>query len=174
MLSMSNRCWFSNWDEFYQSTDVVHNFVLNQTEVTWEWHYPIRTSLWLYPAAMFCRFVHFLGLYTELNVQTFLRLYTGLICAFGELIMADLAGAIFSPEVGKSYFVLASSSWYQFYSGSKALNNPVEVTLFSLTFFQLYKDGHKSSRSGFYISIELQKFIYVFIQYIQRVSLRSR
>lgn len=60
-------------DEFYQSTDVVHNFVLNQTDVTWEWKYPIRTSIWFFPIALLGRVLHMIGVYRFVNIQTILR-----------------------------------------------------------------------------------------------------
>jgi len=143
-VALQKTCYVP--DEFYQSTDVVHNFVLNQTAVTWEWHYPIRTSLWLFPVAMLCRLAHSCGVYHLLNVQTILRLYCGLISGFGELALIDLSTIIFaSLDVARSCFLACVFSWYQFYSASRALNNPVEVTLFILAFRRFALDGSSTS-----------------------------
>ena len=60
-------------DEFYQSTDVIHNFVLNETDVTWEWKYPIRTSIWMFPMALLARALHLVDLYRYVNLELLIR-----------------------------------------------------------------------------------------------------
>lgn len=80
------------------------------------------------------------------TVVSLFRLYVSLISAFGEMKLIELAALCFpsASATAKSCFHLVIFSWYQFYSASRALNNPIEVTLFILSFYQLHKDGMAS------------------------------
>ena len=60
-------------DEYYQSVDVVHNFILNATDVTWEWKYPIRSSFWMFPIILLAQIANFIGLYRFINIQIMTR-----------------------------------------------------------------------------------------------------
>ena len=56
-------------DEYYQAGDVVHASVLNQTTLTWEWQYPIRSAFWLYPVILLAKLLHVFDLYRLVNIQ---------------------------------------------------------------------------------------------------------
>ena len=98
-------------------------------------------------------------IYVEYFTLSFFRIYVGLISAFGEMKIIELAGNCFSLPVAESCFHLVIFSWYQFYSASRALNNPIEVTLFSISFYELQKAGLQSSSTKYLIFAGASIFI---------------
>jgi len=103
-------------DEFYQSTDVVHNFVLNETRLTWEWRgsTPIRSPIWLLPILILGKVLYLIGLYRFVNLHTIMRLYVGLASGFSEVAFLKMIGKTFnSSAVTEASFMLMTLSFHQ-------------------------------------------------------------
>ena len=125
-------------DEFYQSSDVVHNFLLNQTALTWEWNYPIRSALWLTPVLILTKILNFLGVYHLINTTILIRIYVGCISAYSEVKIVELSAILFSSlEVAEATYQLLIFSWFGFYAASRALITSVEAALFAISFCTL-------------------------------------
>jgi len=147
-------------DEYYQSADVIHNFVLNQTGVTWEWEYPIRSSIWFFPVLIISKMFHLLNLYHFVNVQLLLRIYVGVLTAYSEVRMVTLCCRMYSSlSIAECYCYLSMFSWYQFYAGSRALTNTVESALYCLSATQLFQDKMDSSKVTYLVFAGLSIFI---------------
>ena len=103
-------------DEFYQSTDVVHNFVLNETRLTWEWSKspPIRSPIWLFPVLFIGKILHLIGFYRFVNLHTTMRLYVGLTSGLSEVAFLKMIGKTFnSSAVTEAAFMLITLSFHQ-------------------------------------------------------------
>jgi len=141
-------------DEFYQSTDVVHNFALNETRLTWEWSRspPIRSPIWLLPILVLGKLLQLIGFYRFVNLHTIMRLYVGLASGFSEVAFLKMIGKTFnSSAVTEAAFMLMTLSFHQV---CFPISN-FDFTLKSFTLragrFQTRWNAH-SSRSRFHTS----------------------
>ena len=104
-------------DEFYQSTDVVHNFVANETALTWEWSSPsspIRSPIWLLPILFLGKLLSFIGVYRFVNLHTIMRLYVGLASGISEVAFLKMIDQTFnSSSVTEAAFMLTTLSFHQ-------------------------------------------------------------
>ena len=80
--------------------------ILNETPVTWEWHYPIRSALWLTPILFICKIFYFIGIYPFVNVQLLLRIFTATLSAYAESKFLDFTYRMFQIfEISSNYFI---------------------------------------------------------------------
>ena len=89
--------------------------ILDETPVTWEWHYPIRSALWLTPVLFVCKIFYFIGIYPYINVQLLLRIFTAILSAYAESKFLDFTFRMFQIfEISSNYFYLSLLSWLRF------------------------------------------------------------
>ena len=89
--------------------------ILDETPVTWEWHYPIRSALWLTPVLFICKIFYFIGIYPFINVQLLLRIFTATLSAYAESKFLDFTFRMFQIfEISSNYFYLSLLSWLRF------------------------------------------------------------
>ena len=90
--------------------------ILDQTPVTWEWHYPIRSALWLTPVLFICKIFYFIGIYPFINVQLLLRIFTATLSAYADSKFLDFTFRMFQIfEISSNYFYLSLLSWLRFH-----------------------------------------------------------
>ena len=132
--------------------------ILNETPVTWEWHYPIRSALWLTPILFICKIFYFIGIYPFINVQLLLRIFTATLSAYAESKFLDFTYRMFQIfEISSNYFIFIilapvanrpisqtnlglpgrrTVTWtgrkYNIYSFSRPITNTIESALFTL------------------------------------------
>ena len=91
---------------------------MNETPVTWEWHYPIRSALWLTPVLFICKIFYYIGIYPFINVQLLLRIFTATLSAYAESKFLDFTFRMFQIfEISSNYFYLSLLSWLRFKNG---------------------------------------------------------
>ena len=86
--------------------------------MTWEWHYPIRSALWLTPVLVVCKILYYIGIYPFINVQLLLRIFTATLSAYAESKFLDFTFRMFQIfEISSNYFYLSLLSWLRFEIG---------------------------------------------------------
>ena len=138
-------------DEFYQSTDVVHNFILNETSLTWEWKSPpIRSPIWLMPILVLGKLLHSIGFYRFVNLHTIMRLYVALASGISEISFLKFIDRSFnSPAITEGAFLLMTLSFHQLYASSRPISNSMELALFTFTLSYFSEDHLKSSSTSY-------------------------
>ncbi|KAL8616018.1 hypothetical protein ACOMHN_014980 [Nucella lapillus] len=118
-------------DEFWQSMEVAHNMVFDDSYgyITWEWRAAIRSYAYPLLIATLYKLLAMLGLdYRGLLIRG-PRLLQGLIASAGDLYLYRLSCRLAGREVGQWALLCQLLSWFTAYCCTRTLSNGVETTL---------------------------------------------
>ncbi|XP_044728935.1 GPI mannosyltransferase 3 [Chrysoperla carnea] len=118
-------------DEYWQSTEVAHNFVFGYGYLTWEWKTGLRSYIYPLFIAGIYKTLAFLHLDSAYLLVISPRIAQALLSAYSDYCFYKWTG-------GKKWAVfLITTQWFWFYTASRTLINTFEtsVTVIALSIF---------------------------------------